>query len=103
MPRKRRYILICTDYVTKWVEAEAFPRATGEVVVGFLYEDIFTQFGIPQEIVTYQGTQFTSKLVQYLTQQYQIKHMISSPYHPQANGNIESTNKVMETILTKKI
>ena len=32
---------------------------------------------------------------------YHIQHMITSPYHPQANGQVESTNKFIEAILTK--
>jgi len=36
-----------------------------------------------------------------LTEKYGIKHCKSSPYHPQANGQVESTKKVMEVILTK--
>ena len=50
--KKKRYILVCTDYVTKWVEAKYVPRAIEQVVVDFLHEDIFTRFGIPREIVT---------------------------------------------------
>ena len=38
-----------------------------------------------------------------LTEKYGIKHCKSSPYHPQANGQVESTNKVVEAILTKTI
>jgi hypothetical protein len=38
--RQKRYILVCTDYVTKWVEAKALPFATENVVVSFLFEDI---------------------------------------------------------------
>ena len=38
-----------------------------------------------------------------LTQTYGIKHCKSSPYHPQSNGQVESTNKVLEAILTKTI
>lgn len=34
----KEYILVCTDYVTKWVEAVALPRATKEVVLNFLFE-----------------------------------------------------------------
>ena len=59
----KSYILVCTDYVTKWIEAKALPRATEQAVEDFLYEDIFTRFGVPREIVTNQGTQFTSKLI----------------------------------------
>ena len=66
--KKKKYILVCIDYVTKWVEAKVVPRATEQVVVDFLNEDIFTRFGIPREIVTDQGTQFTSHLVTTLVQ-----------------------------------
>ena len=66
--KKKRYILVCTDYVTKWVEAKVVPRETKQVVVDFLHEDIFTRFGIPREIVIDQGTQFTSHLVTTLVQ-----------------------------------
>jgi hypothetical protein len=101
MSRRRRYILVCTDYVTKWVEAKALYSANEQSVVDFLFEDIFTHFGVPREIVTDQGTQFTSNLVKAITEQYQIKHRKSSPYHPQENRQVESTNKVIEAILTK--
>ena len=91
------------DYVTKWVEAKYLFRATEKSVVEFIYEEIFTQFGVPREIVTDQGTQFTSKLMKELTTKYGIQHCKYSPYHPQANGQLESTNKVLEAILTKTI
>ena len=40
----------------------------------FLFEKIFTRFGVPKEIFADQGTQFMSKLVKTITQQYQIRH-----------------------------
>jgi hypothetical protein len=100
---KKRYILVCTDYVTKWVEEKSLRSASEESVIDFLYEDIFTRFGIPREIVTDNGAQFTSNSMQALTQRYQIKHYKYSPYHPQENGQVESTNKVLEVILTKTV
>jgi hypothetical protein len=42
-------------------------------------------------------------MVKDLTEQYTIKHRKYSPYHPQENGQVESTNKVIEAILTKTI
>lgn len=34
-------------------------------------------------------------------EEYKIKHRKSTPYHPQVNGQVESTNKVIESIITK--
>ena len=70
MSRKKKHILVCIDYVTKWVEAKALFRATEKSVVEFIYEEIFTRFGVPIEIVIDQGTQFTSKLTKELTTKY---------------------------------
>jgi len=61
--KQKKYILVCTDYVTKWVEAKALPFVTENIVVLFLFKDIFTRFGVPREIVTDQETQLTSRLV----------------------------------------
>jgi transposase InsO family protein len=89
MSCRKKYILVCTDYVTKWVEAKALYSANEQLVVDFLFEEIFTRFGVPREIVTDQGTQFTSNLVKAFTEQYMIKHGKSSPYNPQANRQVE--------------
>eukprot|EP00253_Pinus_taeda_P024101 PITA_24101 len=99
----KKYILVCIDYVTKWAEAKALVRATEKTVVNFLFEEIFVRYGVPREIVTDQGTQFTSKLLKDITEKYQIKQRRSTPYHPQANGQVESTNKTLEGIITKTI
>ena len=72
MSHKKKYILVCMDYVTKWVEAKALFRASEKSVVEFIYEEIFTRFGVPREIVTDQGTRFTSKLMKELTMKYGI-------------------------------
>ena len=41
--------------------------------------------------------------MQEIADRYKIKHRKSTPYHPQANGQVESTNKTLETIMTKTI
>ena len=72
-------------------------------VVNFIFEDIFTRFGVPREIVIDRGSHFTSKIVKILLEYYKIKHRKSTSYHPQANCQVESTNKVIEGILTKNV
>ena len=41
--------------------------------------------------------------MQDIANKYQIKHQKSTPYHPQANGQVESTNKTLEAIMTKTV
>ena len=54
-------------------------------------------------MVTDQGSQFTSPLVEELLAHHKIKHRTSTPYHPQANGQVEVTNRALEGILTKVV
>ena len=101
MSLSKNNILFCTDFVTKWVEDKAVSFATEKVVVDFIFTKIFNRFGVPREIVSDNGPQFISNLLQGVMEQYKIRHRKSMPYHPQANGQVESTNKVIESILTK--
>ena len=82
--------------MNKWVEAMALVKANDQDVIDFLYAEIFTHFGVPREIVTNEGPQFVSQKMVALFQQLCIRHRVSSPYHPQANGQVQSMNKVIE-------
>eukprot|EP00253_Pinus_taeda_P020690 PITA_20690 len=84
--RQRSYIIVCTDYLTKWAETKAIKAVTEEKVAEFLRENIFYKFGYPRELVTDQGSHFTSNLIEDLLTHHKIKHRTSTPYHPQANG-----------------
>ena len=101
--RQRSYIIVCTDYLTKWAETKAIKAATEEKVAEFLRENIFYKFGYPRELVTDQGSQFTSNLIEDLLAHHKIKHRTSTPYHPQANGQVEVTNRALEGILSKVV
>ena len=56
--KKKAYILVCTDYMMKWVDAVALVKANDQAVIDFLYGEIFTHFGVPKEVVTDGGPQF---------------------------------------------
>lgn len=100
---QRVYILVCTYYMTKWVEAKALIKANEESILTFLFEEIFVRFGLPRELVTDGGPAFNYHGFKDTLQKYHIKHKMTTPYHPQSNGQVENTNKVIEAILTKKI
>ncbi len=50
-----KYILVVTNYATKWLEAKALRTNNVIVIVRFLYEYILTKFRCPLTIMTYQG------------------------------------------------
>eukprot|EP00253_Pinus_taeda_P030152 PITA_30152 len=101
--RQKSYIIVCTDYLTKWADTKAIKAAKEEKVAEFSRENIFYKFGYPRELVTDQGSQFTSNLIEDLLAHHKIKHRTSTPYHPQANGQVEVTNRALERILTKVV
>jgi len=91
------------DNLTKWVETKVIKETTEEKVAEFLRENIFYKFDYPRELVTDQGSQCTSNLAEDLLTHHKIKHRTSTPYHPQANGQVEVTNRAFEEILTKVV
>eukprot|EP00253_Pinus_taeda_P012481 PITA_12481 len=57
--------------------------------------------GLPREIITDGGPQFAGNKIAATLNNYHVQHKITTPYHPHANGQVESSNKIIETILTK--
>jgi hypothetical protein len=55
-----KFVLLATDYFTKWVEAIPLKEVTPENMIEFVKEHIIYRFGIPQTITTDQGAQFVS-------------------------------------------
>ncbi|MCO5580212.1 hypothetical protein L7F22_034078 [Adiantum nelumboides] len=96
-----QYIIVAMDYLTKWVEAKATTRNDAKTTAQFLYENIFTRYGLPIEIVSDTGTHFINEVIEQLLDELMVIHRKSAPYHPQANGQAESTNKILVTVLTK--
>ena len=98
---RAQYIIVATDYLTKWVEAKATPKNDACMTACFLYENVFTRYRLPIEIVSDRETHFINKVIHYLLDEFMVIHKKSAPYHPQENGQAESTNKILCTMLTK--
>jgi transposase InsO family protein len=99
--RHCRYILLSTDYCTRWVEARATAKDDAHTVARFLYEQIFSRFGAPLQLVSDRGTHFLNEIVADLNDTYLVKHRKSTPYHPRTNGLTEKANGLVVGILAK--
>jgi ribonuclease HI len=97
------WILVTTEYFTKWVEAIPLRKATGAAVANFIREHIITRFGIPYKLITDNGTPFINKDVREVLEHYRVKHRHSTPYYPQGNGQAEATNRMLLRILSKMV
>jgi transposase InsO family protein len=68
------------------------------VIIGFL-EDIMARFGYPNMIITDNATSFKSKPLIKFFEQFGISLIHSTPYYPQGNGLVESSNKSLIKII----
>jgi len=59
---QKAYILVATEYVTKWVEVEGLPRAIEGSMIHFLFQ-IFVRYGLPRDIITDGGLQFVGNKI----------------------------------------
>jgi len=101
--RGNKYILVVTDYLTKWPEAKALREATAEKTAEFLYKEIICRHGCPKTIQSDRGTHFNNKLIKQLCDKFRIKQQLSSPYHPQSNGLVERFNRTLCEALAKTL
>ncbi|XP_056855723.1 uncharacterized protein LOC130505154 [Raphanus sativus] len=77
--RQRRFILVLTDYFTKWIEAEAFSQVTDKEVRTFVWKNIICRHGLPYEIITDNGSQFMSGNFKEFCNKWNIRLSPSTP------------------------
>lgn len=96
-----KFIIIITEYFTKWVEAIPMISTKGPKIVEFILHHLICQFGIPTQIIIDNGNNFKNKEVLALCKGYNIHISFSTRYYPKGNGQAEATNKTIRIILVK--
>ena len=101
--RNKKYLLVGTDYFTKWVEVEPLANIRDVDVKKFLWKNIVTRFGIPHTLISDNGLQFDSKSFRRYCCEMGIRNRYSTPAYPQGNGQAEVINKVIVSGLKKRL
>jgi hypothetical protein len=97
------YILLAVDYVSKWVEAIPTRTNDAKVVASFVQTNIFSRFGMPRVLISDGGSHFCNRTIEALLKKYGVTHKVSTPYHPQTNGQAEVSNREIKGILEKTV
>ena len=84
---------------------EAIPTKTNDskVVTAFVRKNIFCRFGTPRALISDGRSHFNNRWLDNVLDKYEVKHRVTSPYHPQANGQTESANREIKLVLQKTV
>ena len=90
-----RYIVVFSDYLTRWVEAFPVPSVEATVIARLLIDEIISRHGAPRVLLSDRGTNFLSKVVAEVCKIFQIHKVNTSSYHPQTDGLVERFNSTL--------
>ena len=93
-------MLIIIDAHSKYIEAIPTSGSTSQVVIEEL-RTLFSRFGLPETIVSDNGTCFTSEEFRQFLKRNGVAQILSAPYHPSSNGLAERAVRVVKRGLRK--
>ena len=101
--RNKKYLLVSTDYFTKWVEVEPLANIRDVDAKKFVWKNIVTLFRIPHILISDNRLQFDSKAFRRYCCDLGIANKYSTPAYPQGNGQAEIVNMVIVGGLKKRL
>ena len=95
-----KYILVVSDYFTRWVEAFGIPNLT---VANCIVDSVFCRWEVPSKLHSDMGAQFESVIIKEISEILGINKMYTTPYHPQCDGLVERINRTILAMLATMI
>ena len=92
-----RFLLVMTDRFSKMTHALPLKSITALSVSHAFVNHWVLHYGPPAVVLSDNGSQFTSKLLQYLCKMLKVKNAFTTAYHPQTNGQAERFNRTLLT------
>ena len=103
IPRKNKFILVISDYFTKWTEMYPVPNQEATTVAEKLVSEFICRFGVPRQLHSDQGTNFASTVFAEVCRLLDIEKTRTTPLHPQSDGQVERFNRTLVEMLRGKI
>ena len=96
---KSMYLLV-VDYYSRWIEVAWLQKPTAAEVINHTCS-IYARHGIPEIVVSDNGSQYSADLYATFAREYGFKHVLSSPLYPQKNGEAEKAVTMIKGLLRK--
>ena len=93
------HLLTVVDRTTRWPEVLPLHSTSAEAVADSFLHGWVARFGVPKEITTDRGTQFTSAVWKSVCKQLGAEHILTTAYHPQSNGMVERFHRQLKEAL----
>ena len=94
--------VIIVDSFLKWIDVIPNSSATSDETIE-KPQTVFANLGLPEQIVTDNGSAFTSKEFETFLQRNGIQQIRTAPYHTASNGQAERTVQTFKTTLNKML
>ena len=94
--------MVLVDCCSRLIEVSELPDTTSSSVIQFLMEQ-FNRCGIPDCLMTDNGSQIVSQEFTQFVTDWKYKHVTSSPRYPKSNGKAESAVKVVKNLFKKAL
>lgn len=99
-PVNGKWLLVWVDTYSKWIEVGVTSHANAEETVQFM-RAFSARWGLPETVVSDNGTPFVSQTFQRFCQENGITHLRAPPYHPQSNGSAERAVREVKKALAR--
>jgi transposase InsO family protein len=93
------YILTMVDRTTRWLEAVPLKSISATSCVEAFLSSWVARFGVPATLTSDRGTQFASATWASFCSKLGTRHVMTTAYHPQANGLVERTHRQLKDAL----
>lgn len=96
----QRNILPVVDFATQYPEAITLKDISVETVSNALVS-VYSRMGLPTEILTDKGRQFSGNCLKEVSRMLEIKHLFTTASHSMCNGLVESFDKAVKMMLRR--
>ena len=95
-----RYIIVFSDYYTRWPEAFALPSIKAQRIAELLVNEIVARHGAPRALLSDRGPNFMASIIEEVCKLLNTRRLHITAYHPQTDGLVERFNGTLAEALS---